>query len=337
MAKKPLITIKQLKWLSYITCLAMFLATMGGLVVTKTGSGMGCGAQWPLCHGQFIPAYTIASLIEYSHRAVSGFAGLTALFSFIGFMFFNKNKELRVYAAFTLFFVILQAIMGAFAVVFSQSSPVMALHFGFSMIAFASSALLAFSARRLHLRQKIHDIADEPPVSKGFRNLTWFATIFTYIVVYTGAFVTHTDSRGGCSGFPLCNGAIIPELSGGVAVAFLHRVAAVALVIVIAILAHYAYRRHPHNPGIRKMGLLAILLILLQFVSGAINIFTMYVPEVYFFATMSHTLIIQFLFGVLCYMSLRVWQLSRGSYGRLAPNAWGEGTSTADQKTGTVH
>lgn len=326
MARKPLITIRQLKWLSYITCIAMFLATMGGLVVTKTGSGMGCGAQWPLCHGQFIPAYTIASLIEYTHRAVSGFAGLTALFSFIGFMFFNKNRELRLYALLTFIFVILQAIMGAMAVVFSQSSAVMALHFGFAMIAFSSAMLMAFTARRLHIRQRTHDLSNQPPVSKGFRNLTWFATIFTYIVVYTGAFVTHTDSRGGCSGFPLCNGAIVPELSGGVAIAFLHRVAAVALVIVIAILGHYAYRYHPNNPGIRKMGLIAVLFILLQFVSGAVNIFTMSVPEVYFFATMAHTLLIQFLFGILCYMSLRTWQLSRGPRGEIAPDAWNKET-----------
>ncbi len=314
MARKPLITIQHLKWLSYITCLAMFLATMGGLVVTKTGSGLGCGREWPLCHGQFIPAYTISSLIEYTHRMVSGLAGLTALFSFIGFIFFNKNKELRLYAVLTLIFVVLQAIMGALAVVFSQSSAIMALHFGFSMIAFSSSMLMAFTARRLHKYQRTHTYENQPPVSKGFRNLTWFATIFTYIVVYTGAFVTHTDSRGGCSGFPLCNGAVIPELSGGVGVAFLHRAAALALVIVIAILGHYAYRHHPNNPSIRKMGIVAVVFILLQFVSGAVNIFTMDVPEVYFFATMAHTLLIQFLFGILCYMSLRTWQLSRKSY-----------------------
>ncbi len=314
MARKPLITIQQLKWLSYITCLAMFLATMGGLVVTKTGSGLGCGREWPLCHGQFIPAYTISSLIEYTHRMVSGFAGLTALFAFIGFMFFNKNRELRLYAVLTFIFVVLQAIMGALAVVFSQSAPIMALHFGFSMIAFSSSILMAFTARRLHKYQRTHTHETQPPVSKGFRNLTWFSTIFTYIVVYTGAFVTHTDSRGGCSGFPLCNGEVVPELSGGVGVAFLHRVAAMALVIVIAILAHFAYRRHPNNPSIRKMGIIAVVFIVLQFVSGAVNIFTMDIPEVYFFATMAHTLLIQFLFGILCYMSLRTWQLSRQSY-----------------------
>lgn len=320
MARKFRITTTHLKWLSFVTCVVMFLATMGGLVVTKSGSGLGCGTEWPLCHGKFVPAYTIASLIEYSHRAISALAGFTALFSFIGFIFFNKHRELKVYASLTLLFVLVQAAMGALAVVFSQSAPIMALHFGFAMIAFASSSMMALGARRMDQQKGDLPIPDEPPVSKGMRNLTWFATIYTYMVVYTGAFVTHTSSRGGCSGVLLCNGSILPELSGGVAIAFLHRVAAYSLLIVIAVLAHYAYRRHPYNPGIRKLGVTAIVFIIMQILSGMLNIVTMKIPEWYFFSSMLHTLLIQILFGVLCYMSVRVWQLSRGTRGKLGQN-----------------
>ena len=126
----------------------MFLATLGGSVVTKTESGLGCGNDWPLCHGKFVPAHTLASMIEYSHRAVSGAAGLFSLAAFIAFWMYRKNrKDLQLYSLMALIFVMVQAVMGAMAVIYPTSSAVMALHFGFSLIAFASSIMLVLGIR----------------------------------------------------------------------------------------------------------------------------------------------------------------------------------------------
>jgi heme A synthase len=42
-----------------------------GAVVRITGSGLGCGDDWPVCHGRLIPSLAdIATLIEWSHRLV---------------------------------------------------------------------------------------------------------------------------------------------------------------------------------------------------------------------------------------------------------------------------
>lgn len=303
---------KQLKWLSYLTCLVMFLATFGGMVVTKTESGLGCGQEWPLCNGKFVPAYTLASMIEYSHRAISGMAGLAALASLIAFLKFKRDRrDLITYVVLTSIFVILQAIMGAMAVIKPQSAAVMALHFGFALIAFASSSMLALGMRRIERAKEPAHLEQLPRVSKSFRNLVWATTIYTYIVVYTGAFVTHTDSRGGCSGFPLCNGEIIPELSGGVAIAFMHRAAAVILFIVILVMGHFAYWRNRGNREIQMLGVSAVMICVLQILSGVLLIATMNNAEVYIFAALGHTLLIAALFGVLCYLSVRAWQLSR--------------------------
>ncbi|OOC63367.1 COX15/CtaA family protein [Paenibacillus ihbetae] len=301
---------KQLKWLSYITCAVMFFATFGGMVVTKTGSGLGCGQEWPLCNGKFIPAYTVSSLIEYSHRAVSGMAGLAALASLIAFWKYKRDrKDLMAYVVMTSAFVIVQAIMGALAVVKPQSAAVMALHFGFSLIAFASSVMLALGMRRVEKAKVPLGTERLPRVSNGFRRLVWGATIYTYIVVYIGAFVSHTDSREGCSGWPLCNGEVIPELGGGVGIAFMHRVAALLLLIVVAVMGHFAYWRNRDNREIQMLGVSATVLCLLQIFSGAIIMATMHNDEVYVFSALGHTLLISALFGVLSYLSVRVWQL----------------------------
>lgn len=291
----------------------MFLALLGGVVVTKTGSGLECGNEWPLCHGKLIPAYTVGSLIEYTHRLFSGLAGLLSVASMFAFWrYARQRRDLLAYAFMTLLFVIVQGGMGALAVLKAQSAPVMALHMGFSLIAFASSLMLALGAKRRHQAGDAEPVPGKP-VSIAFRNLTWFTAIYAYIVVYIGAFVSHTDSQGGCSGWPLCNGEWVPELSGGVGVVFIHRVAALLLFMLTALLGHLAFWNHKEHPELRALGVAAVLLCLMQVFSGAAVVFTLDNDKLYIFAALAHIVLIAGLFGVLCYMCVRVWQLSRGS------------------------
>lgn len=305
------LTTTHLKRLSFINCLIMFLALLGGVVVTKTGSGLECGNEWPLCHGKLIPAYTVGSMIEYTHRLFSGLAGMLSLASMYAFWrYARERKDLLAYAGLTLIFVVVQGGMGALAVLKSQSAAVMALHMGFSLIAFASSLMLALGARRREAAAP--DLKSEGhKVSRSFRNLTWFTALYSYIVVYIGAYVSHTDSQGGCSGWPLCNGEFIPELSGGVGIVFVHRVAAAMLFVLVAVLGHLAFWRHKGLPELRALGLAAVLLCLMQVLSGAAVVHTLYNDRLYIFAALSHIVLIAGLFGVLCYMSVRVWQLGK--------------------------
>src|SRR5689334_24214858 len=60
------------KWLALIGAVGMFVVLVMGAAVTNTGSAEGCGRSWPLCNGQFVPEFTVATAIEYSHRAVTG-------------------------------------------------------------------------------------------------------------------------------------------------------------------------------------------------------------------------------------------------------------------------
>ncbi|MGN6031201.1 MAG: COX15/CtaA family protein, partial [Thermomicrobiales bacterium] len=63
------------KRLAIATAIGMFLVLMMGAGVTATGSGNGCGNDWPLCHGRLIPQDYLQSFIEYSHRFVTGIEG----------------------------------------------------------------------------------------------------------------------------------------------------------------------------------------------------------------------------------------------------------------------
>ncbi len=51
-----------------------------GAFVRASGSGAGCGEQWPLCNGQVVPKAPLnATLIEFSHRLTSGLAVVSVL------------------------------------------------------------------------------------------------------------------------------------------------------------------------------------------------------------------------------------------------------------------
>lgn len=301
---------RSIKWLALATCLGMFLVLIAGVTVTKTDSGRGCGggAGFPLCNGKFIPAYTVESIIEYSHRAITGIEGILVLMTFVVlYRQFGRRSEVFIYASGALLFTVVQAILGAMAVIWETSSAVMALHFGFSLLAFTFTFLVVLRIWRGADRNTTILTFVQP----AYRKLVWLTTIYTYIVVYVGAYVRHTDSSGGCSGWPLCNGEIIPELSGATGIVFIHRVAALIVLVLIAWMAIQGSRQYREPREISNLSILALILTISQVLSGAWVTNVLYSENMYVFAGLVHTMIIASLFAVLSYLCIRTWQLRK--------------------------
>jgi heme a synthase len=287
------------------SCIGMFIVLIAGALVTKTESGRGCGDDWPLCNGKFIPAYTIESMIEYNHRAITGIVGIIVLLTFIAvYRAYSKRSEQYIYASGVLFFTILQAILGAMAVKWEQSSAVMALHFGFSMLALTFTLLLAASIWR-----KQQPSMERQVVRPAFRWLVWISAAYSYAVVYLGAFVRHTESQAGCLGWPLCNNEVIPELSGATGIAFIHRLGALLLFILVVVMTAYGLRKYGRHREIRQLTVASFVLVALQIFSGAFVVWTMHMPNAYLAASMLHTTIVSAAFAVMCYLGIRTWQL----------------------------
>jgi cytochrome c oxidase assembly protein subunit 15 len=296
-------------FLALITCIGMFLVLLQGALVTQTESGRGCGDDWPLCNGKFVPAYTLESIIEYSHRIISGVVGLLVLGTTIATFLRLRQRDARVYALGALFFTLLQAALGAAQVMNPQSDPILALHFGFSLLAFTLTLLLVTAVRSALKTETVpHEkMILPPPLSKSFRMGVWLTTIYAYFVVYTGALVSHTDSGGGCLGFPLCNGEWIPSsLQDATAIAFTHRTAAYLLVFSVLIVALVARKFYKHNSEIYSGAKWSFILVIGQVCSGALMMILMG-TDGYIFGTLLHTVIIAVLFAVLSYLSIAVY------------------------------
>src|SRR5690606_7267255 len=117
----------------------------------------------------------------------------------------------------------------------------------------------------------------------------WLTTLYSYIVVYTGAYTRHTDSGGGCTGFPFCNGQVVPEfLERATTVAFTHRTAAYILFVVILVLALYTRRVYGHIRAISSGAGWALVLVIMQVLSGGLMMVLMG-SGAYVLGTLLHT------------------------------------------------
>jgi cytochrome c oxidase assembly protein subunit 15 len=204
--------------------------------------------------------------------------------------------------------LLLQAGLGAAAVMLPQSPAVLASHFGISLVAFAStlvSTVLVFERTRR--------VAPDPPaaVAPGFRWAVLGVGVYVLVVVYLGAYVRHSGVSLACADWPLCNGQLVPSLEGGTGIVFAHRVGALG---VLVLLGWLSVRARQLNIAPR-IALTAFALSVVQAASGAIVVVT----QLGLFSTLSHAAIMALLFGSLALLTRRV--LVETSAGVVAPRA----------------
>jgi heme A synthase len=98
------------------------LVILWGAVVRATGSGAGCGAHWPTCNGEVIPpSPTVATLIEFSHRATSGVALLlVAALLYLVLRQLDRGHLARFWAIASMLLILSEAAIGAGLVLFQR-------------------------------------------------------------------------------------------------------------------------------------------------------------------------------------------------------------------------
>ncbi|WP_051316939.1 COX15/CtaA family protein [Ectobacillus panaciterrae] len=285
-----------LKWLGVVTSLDLLLVLLGGALVTKTGSGQGCGKSWPLCHGQLIPhPLTLDTVIELSHRIVSGSAGiLVLLLCVLSWIYIGHVRETKPLAIVAFLFLIAQALIGAAAVVWGQSSTVLALHFGISLISFASVLLLTLLIFEVDKKFDAHSLI----VDKKMRFHIFGVTIYSYIVVYTGALVRHEKASLACPNFPMCSKFSPFPTQFHEWVQMGHRFAASLIFVWILYATILAIRQYKQQRVIYWGWIISLILVTLQIIAGILIIYT----EASLFVALMHSLFISCLFAVLCYL-----------------------------------
>ncbi len=295
-----------------ITSIGAYVMLLLGVLVTVTGSGQGCGNSWPFCHGEIIPGtLTIEGVTEYSHRIMSSVDGfLVLVLTVCAWLLYRRDFRVKLFAAMSLFFVVLQGALGALTVMYEgkwELSWILSVHFGFALIAFASVVLLTI--RLFQIDKQGQSTAGATGEIQKLQYPALGLAIYTYIVVYTGALVEHTGAVTGCGyQLPLCGSTFVPGFASLANIQVLHRYVAgllwlLVLGFLITVLRHYRQRQ-----DVVRASWWAFILITLQALSGAANVLT----QGQMLAALVHTTLIALFFSVLCYLCMQVgWPWKR--------------------------
>jgi heme a synthase len=238
-----------------------------GAWVRATGSGLAC-PDWPTCYGHFLPlpgeipedagyAYHQV-MLEWLHRLIAGVI-LGPLILVIGWLAWRargRNPRLPAYAAALLLLLLVQAGLGGVTVLDQNSPWSVALHL--------STALLLFSALWL-IYARTAPVAASPAGGAGPLSVALWALALGAMA--SAAMTTKSGAALACSTWPLCHGALIPDLSDpALRLNFSHRL--LALGVGVGALGLYVSCRG--RPDVGALSAIVLLLTIAEIALGAL-------------------------------------------------------------------
>ncbi len=214
-------TLTRLAWSAAVA--TWMLIVLGG-VVRITGSGLGCGDEWPICHGRLVPSFAdVGTAIEWSHRLVAAIVS-TLVLLLAGSVWWARRRTppglgpgRLAYAALGL--LVVQVLLGAVTVKLQLPPWTIVLHLGTAMLLLAT--LIAASITP--------DLAAS--MTPGLRpglvgSPAAGAAVLVFVTVLAGAVTANLGAASACVGFPLCNGQWIVTGNGLQFVQWTHRLLA---------------------------------------------------------------------------------------------------------------
>jgi heme A synthase len=250
-----------------------------GAGVRATGSGAGCGDQWPLCNGGWLPrAPALHTIIEFTHRITSGPALGLLVIGLVVFAFrlFPRRHIVRRLSVMVALFTVTEALIGAALVllghVAANASPDRAYSLGVhllnTMILLAAMALTAWFASAS--ANERGTVSTEAPVSRSLLVCAPLAFLVTSII---GAIAALGDTL-----FParsLAEGLkqdLSPSVHIFVRLRVWHPIVAVLLGCFLVVFAFGAGLRKQRAPLARRLALAVVLLTFLQIAAGIVNV-----------------------------------------------------------------
>lgn len=226
--------------LALVTGGLTYLLIVFGGVVRITGSGMGCGPDWPLCNGQLIPPFDLETWIEYGHRLVAALVSLMVLAVALYALKHRRtpgigDRGIVGWSLLALFLLVAQVLVGAVTVWLELPTGTVVLH-----LIVASLLLAALIVAGMKARAPAAASAYAP---QDVQRWVWASLLLGFLTLVFGGLVANTGASVMCRGFPLCDGRLIPEGDFMVHVHWTHRLLGYALLVVVALATLRTLRR----------------------------------------------------------------------------------------------
>lgn len=256
---------KILRPLSAITAVFAFALVALSPIVRITGSGMGCGDDWPLCNGRIIPPFdNLEVMIEWGHRlaavlvsvlvvAVAALAWLGRRETGIG----GRGGVLTP-AVLGVLLLVSQILLGAVTVWLELPTWVVVLHMSNALALLTAVLVVTFRAFSLGVP------TPDRPASGRARRTALAALGLGGAALLLGALTANMNAGMACGGFPLCSGSFWPTGGGGgggggrlAHVHWVHRLVAYALFFQLAVVV-VVWRRRGEPAGVQRAAWLAL-------------------------------------------------------------------------------
>jgi len=251
--------------LAWTTAVATYLLIVLGTVVRITGSGLGCGDDWPVCHGRLIPPLSDpATFIEWNHRLVA--AIVSVLVVLLAGATWHERRGAgsgersgpgrAAYVALGLLFV--QVLLGAVTVKLELPPWTVILHLGTAMLLLATLLAAAVGRPTPGASPGIMGLRLTPGSRPGL-----VAAALGFVTVLFGGLTANLGAATACVGFPLCNGQWFPAGNYLQHVQWTHRLLAYGLFVYLLV---WALRTRGRGP------VLVLGIALLQIVTAAVMV-----------------------------------------------------------------
>lgn len=248
-----------LKVLAPAATVAIYALIVLGFVVRITGSGMGCGDDWPLCNGRLIPNLSDwTTVLEWSHR-LAALAVSLLVFGFLGAAVLSRREQQaaptgRDFTKVSLLaasLLVVQVFLGAVTVWLELPAASVILHLAAALALLATlvvASLAAWSA------------GAHAGSSQSSTLRVYTAGALGALTLLLGGFTANLDAGVACRGFPLCNGELWPSSSPSAVVHWIHRLAAYAFVVSVTSLSFRAFRERSNDrPAVATVAALTLL------------------------------------------------------------------------------
>lgn len=272
------------------TAVSTFFLIIAGGLVTSTDSGLAV-PDWPLSYGQLMPPMVGGIFYEHGHRMVATFVGLLTIILALWLWKKEERQWVRVLGPIALLVVVAQGVLGGITVLYLLPTWVSTTHATIAQSFFSLTVFLAIVTSPAWKSAA----PSSAPFAWRTRRLAVASAGVVLLQLVLGALMRHTGSGMAIPDFPLSYSRWIPPVDGNalqslnefrlvyydlppvemsqIWIHFAHRlgavlVSAVVLVNVVHILKHYSDRR------LREAALMQGMLVLFQFLLGALTVWT---------------------------------------------------------------
>ena len=241
--------------MAWLLCAATVLLLTAGALVTGTGSSLAV-PDWPLAYGQLFPPMVGGILFEHGHRLIAASAGLLSVVLAVTLWRTERRRWVRNVAYGAVGLVVFQGLLGGITVLLLLPRSVSISHALFAQLFFLTTVILVqVTAPGWTALASVARPAERQLAPLGM------AAVFALLgQLVLGATVRHHGAGLAIPDFPLAYGALIPPLeSFPVLIHFLHRVGALVVLALLALVCLKSWRLGARGPLFRPALAMAVL------------------------------------------------------------------------------